>query len=321
MPIEVRYGDPDLGRRVRSLWRELFALSEPEAVEILAGRSVEVTLRPARETTTGFIGRNPVFDSPGLRVWQTEPGFHLESGESSLDTAPGRVDVALAGGFWSESLRDQREFFLVAMLMALRSHGLYGLHANALVLANTRALLVGDSGCGKTTTTLALIRAGWSYLSDDALMIRAVDGGAEVMAFRRGFSSTDLTRNAFPELRPSGGVWREIGDSKWLADLDTQYQGRFVDRCTPNLIVFPEIVPAAQSRLDPVDQTEGFTRLLRQSSGILTDPASVNTQFGLLKSLVEQVTCWRLLAGTDVYERPEAISSLLASAGGQRRNE
>lgn len=41
------------------------------------------------------------------------------------------------------------------------------LHAAAVARGNDLVLLAGESGAGKTTLTLALLDAGWTYLSDD----------------------------------------------------------------------------------------------------------------------------------------------------------
>ncbi|MDQ4123968.1 MAG: hypothetical protein M3134_00005, partial [Actinomycetota bacterium] len=41
------------------------------------------------------------------------------------------------------------------------------LHAAAVARGGELVLLAGESGAGKTTLTLALLDAGWTYLSDD----------------------------------------------------------------------------------------------------------------------------------------------------------
>lgn len=50
---------------------------------------------------------------------------------------------------------------MVSLLWLLRNHGLYALHANALVKDKVGILLVGHTGSGKTTAALSLIRQGW----------------------------------------------------------------------------------------------------------------------------------------------------------------
>jgi serine kinase of HPr protein (carbohydrate metabolism regulator) len=82
----------------------------------------------------------------------------------------------------------------------LSTHRLYGLHAGAVERAGTSLLIVGNSGCGKTTTAVVLVRSGWRYLSDDAVLLCAQDGAVEALAFSRGFSCTPGMREHFPEL-------------------------------------------------------------------------------------------------------------------------
>lgn len=57
--------------------------------------------------------------------------------------------------------------FRMLELCEERLQGFVTLHAAAVARAGRLVLLAGESGAGKTTLTLALLEAGWTYLSDD----------------------------------------------------------------------------------------------------------------------------------------------------------
>ena len=54
-------------------------------------------------------------------------------------------------------------------------------HAGGVLVPGTSEvwLLLGDSHSGKSTTTANLVKGGWSYLSDDYVVIRQTAGGIE----------------------------------------------------------------------------------------------------------------------------------------------
>ena len=52
-------------------------------------------------------------------------------------------------------------------------------------------LIIGPSGSGKSTLALQLAQAGWSYLSDDELLLSLVDGVVEARGFRSFFAMSE----------------------------------------------------------------------------------------------------------------------------------
>ena len=83
------------------------------------------------------------------------------------------------------------------------------LHGAALMLPDGRAaLLLADSGGGKTTTALALLRSGCKLLADDLAVLDAADGRPRIWGIAEALNLTPQTLQFFPELRnlPDGPV-------------------------------------------------------------------------------------------------------------------
>ena len=262
-----------------------------------------------------YVHAEPLLEQPGHTVYQakaltvtrTETGFSLRCGASQLQVTPGSADAPcfLAPDFSRYSPFEQREFFLLGLLMLLRPLGRYGLHACGLERYGAGLLLVGSSGSGKTTTSLSLIRQGWQYLSDDAVLLtERGDDTVQVSAFRQGFSCTPETLAHFPTLGGSS----EFGDpgGKRVVYPD----GSFVPTCTPSLIVFPQL-SEGETYLRPLTASQSLIRLCQQSAGIMTDTAVSQQQLRVLRVLVGQARSFELHLGRDALADPTLTDTLI----------
>ena len=252
-----------------------------------------------------------VYQAKALTVTRTETGFSLRCGASQLQVTPGSADALfsadcfLAPDFSRYSPFEQREFFLLGLLMLLRPLGRYGLHACGLERYGTGLLLVGASGSGKTTTSLNLMRRGWQYLSDDAVLLtEGADNTVRAEAFRQGFSCTPKTLEHFPELGGSS----EFGDPDGKRVVYPN--GSFTSTCTPSLIVFPRL-SEGETRLRPLTASQSLIRLCQQSAGIMTDTAVSQGQLRVLRTLVGQAQSFELHLGQDALANPDLTDTLV----------
>jgi hypothetical protein len=94
---------------------------------------------------------------------------HLENGSS---VSVSFTELPRAG----DSLLGRAVSF--AVCAALRRYGLFDLHSGGVVEPGSGkgVLIIGPSGSGKSTLALQLVKSGWSYLSDDELLLSLVDG-------------------------------------------------------------------------------------------------------------------------------------------------
>jgi hypothetical protein len=257
-----------------------------------------------------------VWRSQNLRVCKTQAGFrlHCDASVLDLDLSRSRGYGVVDAGLWDLALPRQREFFLLGLVILLHRHGLFTLHANGGVKEGTGFLLVGDSGCGKTTLTISLIREGWRYLADDALVLQRSSRGIEALALRQSFSCAPQTVNRFPELGAAIVDVPSAADGERVADLEALYPGSFVPCCVPSMLLYPQITRERQSRLVPLDPVGALIAMIPESAGIVADRPGGMRQLGVLRELVQQAASYRLLLGSDVFDAPAEVARLLWQA-------
>jgi hypothetical protein len=272
------------------------------------------------------LGDGPVW------TWTTPGGPRVatEGAEAQVNSQTGTITVRLRPGFLSTAQRRTAGFYLLttALLYVLAAREQAVLHAAALVpppvsgtdlqpssaASANGLLLVADSDSGKSTTALTLIRQGWRYVSDDTVLLyrHGSSGTGLAGSYRRDVCVDPDAAGLFPEL--AGPTWpaSPSDPSKWRVDLDRVYGSRFLAACTPRVLLFPELMPAAPSSLTPVDGRQALQRLVRQSSLPLlaSQPAMAQGLLDALTQLVAQTACYRLTVGRDLLDGPRAHALL-----------
>ncbi|CAG0939867.1 HPr kinase/phosphorylase [Candidatus Brocadiaceae bacterium] len=246
-------------------------------------------------------------------IYEADGHVYLTDGLSifQLDPQAGTGLVTLHSSFKEKPPLSKYNFFLIGLIHLLAPLGIYDLHAAALMRDGIGYLFLGESGSGKSSTALSLVRQGWHYVSDDALLVRPSADGIEVLAFRKHFYLDPVLAHKFPEIAPhlKGSA---MGDhTKRFLDIDAVYPGRFLPVCIPGVLIYTQIVPQPESTLIPIDKTTAFIRLMRQSASLFFKRQAVNVHLEAMKRLVSQSYSYELLAGRDLYERPERISDFL----------
>ena len=137
-------------------------------------------------------------------------------------------------------------------------------------------------------------------------------GGAAIDAvpFRRHFGLDTVAGGFFPEL--AGGGLPLAQEDKWVVDVERQFPGRIAERLTPRTLVFPQIVDAEESWVEPAGTAEAHHALLRQSTLPYWEPDATREQLGALARLIRQTTHYRFFGGRDIVRRPARAAELLA---------
>lgn len=187
-----------------------------------------------------------------------------------------------------------------AVCAALRRFGLFDLHSAGVIEpeSSKAVLIIGPSGSGKSTLALQLAQSGWSYLSDDELLLSLVDGEVEARGFRSFFAiSTTETGAQF----------------KHCFEPETVLGLKRTDHAVPGLLLFIRLNGEPRSELKRLTQPETMMRLITACPWATYDRSIAGPNLELLSALARQANGFALSAGRDLLEPGFAISLLRAA--------
>jgi HprK-related kinase B len=177
VPLVVRTNDSEI-------WTRLAAYYAPYVVEAVAPGAVEVRLvQGTMEPRGTFRDVKRAEGRPVKEAVQDLPGGRL-----ILKRATGVVmGLWSKGAFAMGDLRTNlnQGINLVNACYAKRvvDRGHVLLHASAVSRGGRTVVLAGPPGAGKSTSALHLVEAGFRFLSNDRVLVRAVTDGVEALGY------------------------------------------------------------------------------------------------------------------------------------------
>jgi hypothetical protein len=226
------------------------------------------------------------------------------------DPRPGRIDVVIDAPVPGRMLAIN-PLFTIPLLEVAKRHARFGLHAACVARGGKGVLIAGPSGAGKSTLAVALVRAGFDFLSDDIVFLRYEEGQrGEMRAI--GFPDTvDLTTATiamFAELADIGDVPLPDGRPKHRVRIEDRFGATAVASCTPRALVLVELASDEGSALVPVAKNDALVTLA--PNVLLTEERSSQAHFTSLAALAREVPCYALRNGRDVAETVRLIETL-----------
>jgi len=265
-----------------------------------------------------------------IRLWR-EPA-DSDSGERfyfHMGTAAFRVDPErdyLAGLITPEALSLSHvltnTYTLFALLLLLRSHGLYHLHAAAVVSPRNQLYLIcGAPHSGKTTLATALGLAGWRPISDDSLLVHARESAAQLIALKKSFHLANEILDRWPAL---DGITRHHRYHHRTCVAGLEFFGATalaeVSFGRVDHILIPQITGEAPSSLRPMPAGEAVLKLAEQSMFFQLWRKHTEQQLNLLAQLARTAACHRLSAGTDILADPRCVAEILEQKARDHRS-
>jgi hypothetical protein len=316
LTLEVRKQRADLSH---SLSRLLHSLSFIKTTSLASGPSLRLCISTNDNRVELPPNGRVCFDVEGFRgVEALNDDFYLTDGCSVFHLHQGVGRAHLSPSFFSKSALLQENFWCFGLLKLLRWMGIYSLHAAGATADEHGVLIVGASGSGKSTLAVGLLRAGWGYLSDDAVLIRLKYNTVEALALRKNFYIDGIRSSNYSDLPLGEEVPDSQGRQRRRVCVEQAFPEQSIRWCIPRVLLFPRIVPYDESRLIPLDRARALRILLAESGPQLFDTSTMARHLDLLKTLLQQSAIFELRAGSDLHHDATKLVYLLKQARGDR---
>ena len=252
--------------------------------------------------------KRPVYFLGAVQVSRDDEGWSLFDGESRADLSLDgrRLDAevpvplpALVGGILH-----------AALLLALRLHGFFELHAAALSFGDRSALLVGDAGVGKTTALFSCVDHGARFLSDDRVLFRDDD---RLLAYPREAHLSTTTIAALPALQGVPLAGPALHDKR-RADVRAWWPGRHVLTApAPSVLLFPEITADGSTQIVSMPRADALGSLIAASAlATLPEVPLARENLARLGALADRTRAGALWLGRDALVDPGVVAQALA---------
>jgi hypothetical protein len=186
-------------------------------------------------------------------------------------------------------------------------------HSGLVARSGQGALLAGGGGAGKSTTSLACLRAGLDYLGDDFVGLEEQRDGTFVG--HSLFSTVRLERHQmarFRDLSEEALVSRDPLDPKSLLFLPRIFPERLPRSAAIRVLLLPRVVDAEVSRLAPASRAQALLALAPSTVIAALGPGVQG--FERLARLVRSVPTYWLELGRDLRSIPACVEEALARA-------
>ncbi len=253
----------------------------------LPGRSPDIQIKFSCGAVSSLFPRDlDQFEiAEGGRCYTDASGLYLELGGAVVQVVNGSL-VSVEVSFselprLGDPLLGRAASF--AVCAGLRRYGLFDMHSAGVVEpeSGNGVLIVGPSSSGKSTLTMQLVSSGWSYLSDDELLLSLEDGVVEARGFRSFFAVSEAG-----------------AQSKHCFVLPSQR----TEHASPRSLLFTRLNGERRSELNPLTQAETMTRLLRACPWATYDKSIAGANLTLLSALARQARGYDLSAGRDLLD-------------------
>lgn len=193
----------------------------------------------------------------------------------------------------------------------LEDRGVQFVHSGLVTHGDKGLLFVGNGGAGKSTSSIASLRAGMGYLGDDFIGL-GVEGNRFV---GHGLYASCLLNvhhiKRFPDLQPLAHAPNYGHEEKYVLYLTEAFPNCLRQRCHIDALVLPRVVDAEVTTFRKA--TKAATLFAIAPTSIMLLPRPNRAAFERLTQLVQDTPSYWLELGRDVDRIPDAVRSLAES--------
>lgn len=195
---------------------------------------------------------------------------------------------------------------------ALAEYNWQIIHAAAIGTEQGGVLLIGNSGAGKSTTTLSCLgQTGLRFLSDDKCLMRLQPTSEAFALFSSAKIKADMLER-LPHFRSLLAGWDEdYKANKGLVFLHPTYADYLAPSLPIKAILLPAVAHRPHAALHRVAPTEVFRQL--GPSTVIWLPGAEADNYRFTADLTRRLPCFRLDLAIDPQRNVDAISALVAS--------
>ena len=200
----------------------------------------------------------------------------------------------------------------VILHWSLDHAGFQFVHAGAVGTERSAILLTGKGGSGKSTTAVACLEYGLTYLGDNFVFLST----RPVPYVWSLYNSTKLNADSLERLPYLSSVVRNPNrpeGEKALVFLQDRYPGRLVASLPVSAIILPQITESLETRL--VRSSRAAALFALAPTSIFQLPDADQYAFRTMADFAKQVPCYTLEIGRNSSKIPQLISDLLEKIG------
>jgi hypothetical protein len=228
---------------------------------------------------------------------------------SWLDTASSRILSCIASA-QCQYLDERARPFHKLISAWLDERGIQFVHAGLISAGGTGVLFVGNGGAGKSTSSVACLRAGLGYLGDDFVGIEDTGGSYTGHGL---FSSCLLNVHhlqRFPDLQPHAVPAHQDFEDKSILYLAEVFPGSLRRSVSIAAIMVPRVMHRPETTYRRASKIEALFAIAPTSVMFLPRPSQ--KAFDRVAELVERVPAYWLELGSDIDKIPDAVKALAA---------
>jgi hypothetical protein len=228
---------------------------------------------------------------------------------SWLDTVSNRIVGCVSSAHY-QYLDERARPYHKLISAWLDERGIQFVHAGLIGSGDTGVLFVGNGGAGKSTSSVACLRAGLGYLGDDFVGIENNEGSYTGHGL---FSSCLLNvdhLHRFPDLKRHAVPAHQDFEDKsilYLADVYPETLRRSVPIAA---VMLPRVVRREETTYRRASKAEALFAIAPTSVMFLPRPS--HKAFDRVAELVERVPAYWLELGSNVDRIPDAVRALAA---------